>query len=66
MNNQIDRFNLVIDVIDRVPRLGSRAAHVKERMQEEILSHLEFAHTHGMDAPDITNWRWTLPISERG
>jgi xylulose-5-phosphate/fructose-6-phosphate phosphoketolase len=66
MNNQIDRFNLVIDVIDRVPRLGSRAAHVKERMQEEILSHREFAHTHGMDAPDITNWRWTLPISERG
>jgi xylulose-5-phosphate/fructose-6-phosphate phosphoketolase len=66
MNNQIDRFNLVIDVIDRVSRLGSRAAHVKERMQEEILSHREYAHTHGMDAPEITNWRWTLPINERG
>jgi xylulose-5-phosphate/fructose-6-phosphate phosphoketolase len=66
MNNQIDRFNLVIDVIDRVARLGSRAAHVKERMQEEILSHREYAHTHGMDAPEITNWRWTLPINERG
>ena len=66
MNNQIDRFNLVIDVIDRVTRLGSRAAHVKERMQEEILSHREYAHTHGMDAPEITNWRWTLPINERG
>ena len=66
MNNQIDRFNLVIDVIDRVPRLGSRAAHVKERMQEEILSHREYAHTHGMDAPEITNWRWSLPIVERG
>jgi xylulose-5-phosphate/fructose-6-phosphate phosphoketolase len=66
MNNQIDRFNLVIDVIDRVPRLRSRAAHVKERMQEEILSHREYAHTHGMDAPEITNWRWALPINERG
>jgi xylulose-5-phosphate/fructose-6-phosphate phosphoketolase len=66
MNNQIDRFNLVIDVIDRVPRLGSRAAHVKERMQEEILSHREYAHTHGMDAPEITHWRWSLPIPERG
>jgi xylulose-5-phosphate/fructose-6-phosphate phosphoketolase len=66
MNNQIDRFNLVIDVIDRVPRLGSRAAHVKERMQEEILSHREYAHTHGMDAPEVTNWRWALPIAERG
>jgi xylulose-5-phosphate/fructose-6-phosphate phosphoketolase len=66
MNNQIDRFNLVIDVIDRVPRLGSRAAHIKERMQEEILSHREYAHTHGMDSPEITNWRWALPINERG
>ncbi len=66
MNNQIDRFNLVIDVIDRVPRLRSRAAHVKERMQEEILSHREYAHTHGMDAPEITSWRWALPINERG
>jgi len=65
MNNQIDRFNLVIDVIDRVPRLGSRAAHVKERMQEEILSHREYAHTHGMDSPEITHWRWALPIAER-
>jgi xylulose-5-phosphate/fructose-6-phosphate phosphoketolase len=66
MNNQIDRFNLVIDVIDRVPRLGSRAAHVKERMQEEILSHREYAHTHGMDAPEVTNWRWSLPMADRG
>jgi xylulose-5-phosphate/fructose-6-phosphate phosphoketolase len=66
MNNQIDRFNLVIDVIDRVPRLGSRAAHIKERMQEQILSHREYAHTHGMDSPEITNWRWELPINERG
>jgi len=66
MNNQIDRFNLVIDVIDRVPRLGSRAAHVKERMQEEILSHREYAHTHGMDAPEITDWRWSLPMAQHG
>jgi len=66
MNNQIDRFNLVIDVIDRVERLGSRAAHVKEQMQEEILSHREYAHTHGMDAPEITDWRWSLPIADRG
>ena len=61
MNNQIDRFNLVIDVIDRVPSLGSRAAHLKERMKEAILSHRAYAHKHGMDAPDITDWRWTPP-----
>ena len=66
MNNQIDRFNLVIDVINRVPRLGSRAAHVKERMKEEILSQREYAHTHGMDSPEITHWRWSRPVAERG
>jgi xylulose-5-phosphate/fructose-6-phosphate phosphoketolase len=58
MNNQIDRFNLVIDVIDRVPRLGSRAAHVKEQMKEAILANRSYAHDHGMDAPDVTDWRW--------
>ncbi len=59
MNNQIDRFNLVIDVIDRVPGLGSRAAHVKERMKEAILANRAYAHEHGMDAPEITEWRWS-------
>jgi xylulose-5-phosphate/fructose-6-phosphate phosphoketolase len=58
MNNQIDRFNLVIDVIDRVPGLGSRAAHIKERMKEAILANRAYAHQHGMDADDVTNWRW--------
>ncbi|MEB3264508.1 MAG: phosphoketolase family protein [Synechococcus sp.] len=63
MNNQIDRFNLVIDVIDRVPGLGSRAAHVKERMKEAILSHRAYAHEHGMDSPEVTEWRWSLPTT---
>ncbi len=61
MNNQIDRFNLVMDVIDRVPALGSRAAHVKERMKNAILANRAHAHEHGMDAPEITNWRWSTP-----
>ena len=60
MNNQIDRFNLVIDVIDRVPRLGSRAAHIKERMKEAILINRAYAHEQGIDAPQLTEWRWGL------
>jgi len=60
MNNQIDRYNLVIDVIDRVPGLGSRCAHVKERMKEAILHHRAYAHEHGMDDPAITHWRWGI------
>ena len=64
MNNQIDRFNLVIDVIDRVPGLGSRAAHVKERMKDAILENRSYAHQHGIDAPEIRDWAWSRPVSE--
>jgi len=42
-----------------VESLGSRAAHIKERMKDEIHKHREYAHTHGTDAPEINNWRWT-------
>ena len=63
MNNQIDRYNLVIDVIDRVPGLGSRAAHIKERMKEAILANRAYAHEHGMDAPAITQWQWDPQLS---
>ena len=58
--NQIDRFNLVIDVIDRVEKLGSRAVYVRERMRNEIIEHLAYAHQQGMDKPEITNWKWEL------
>jgi xylulose-5-phosphate/fructose-6-phosphate phosphoketolase len=66
MNNQIDRFNLVIDVIDRVPGLGSRAAHVKERMKEAILANRAYAHEHGMDAPQVSHWRWSDGLTRPG
>ena len=56
--NQVDRFNLVIDVIDRVPHLGSRAAHVRERMKDAIIDNLAYAKEHGMDKPEISNWKW--------
>ena len=58
--NNTDRFTLVIDVIDRVPKLGSRAAHLKERMKNAIIENLDYAHTHGTDSEEITNWVWPL------
>jgi len=58
INNQIDRFNLVIDVIDRVPQLGSAAAYVRERMLNAIIEYREYACTHGVDKDDIVNWKW--------
>ena len=58
INNQVDRFNLVIDVIDRVPGLQSSAGHVKERMKNRIIDALAYAHEHGKDADEITQWQW--------
>ena len=50
----------MIDVIDRVAGLGSHAAHVKERMKDEILRHRAYAHDHGIDSPEIRSWTWSL------
>jgi xylulose-5-phosphate/fructose-6-phosphate phosphoketolase len=56
--NGTDRFTLVIDVIDRVSGLASRAAHLKEEMKEAIIDSLDHAHTEGIDRDEITNWLW--------
>lgn len=56
--NQTDRFNLVIDVIDQVPGLAARAAHLKEQMKNEIIQNLAYAHEHGTDRDEFTNWVW--------
>jgi xylulose-5-phosphate/fructose-6-phosphate phosphoketolase len=56
--NQIDRFDLVIDVIDRVPGLAARAAHLKEEMKNAIIDSLTYAHAEGRDRPEITDWVW--------
>jgi xylulose-5-phosphate/fructose-6-phosphate phosphoketolase len=48
----------VIDVIDRVQRLRSRGAHLKEEMNNAIIENLSYAHEHGADQPEITNWVW--------
>ncbi|MCC7040657.1 MAG: phosphoketolase family protein [Burkholderiales bacterium] len=56
--NQIDRFNLVIDVIDRVPGLAVRAAHLKEDMKNAIIDNVTYARTQGTDRPEIADWVW--------
>ena len=58
INNQIDRFNLAIDVIDRVPRLQAVGAHVKDWLKDQICENLEYAFEHGIDKPEITEWKW--------
>jgi xylulose-5-phosphate/fructose-6-phosphate phosphoketolase len=57
MLNDLDRFHLVIDVIDRVPGLGSRAAELRQEMVDERLRHRAYTREHGEDAPDVRDWR---------
>jgi xylulose-5-phosphate/fructose-6-phosphate phosphoketolase len=58
--NETSRFNLVIDVIDRVPALGARAGHLREEMRNAIIDNMRYAHEHGADRPEFTNWVWPL------
>jgi xylulose-5-phosphate/fructose-6-phosphate phosphoketolase len=56
--NQIDRFDLAIDVIDRVPRLRTIGAHVKEWLKGQIIESVNYAHAEGIDKEEIRNWKW--------
>ncbi len=56
--NKVDRFNLVLDVLDRVPRLQGRTAHLREDMRNAIILNVNYAHEHGTDSPEISDWVW--------
>jgi len=56
--NDLDRFHLVMDVIDRVPKLGHRAAHVRQAMQDKRAEHKAYIAKYGDDRPDIRDWKW--------
>jgi xylulose-5-phosphate/fructose-6-phosphate phosphoketolase len=56
--NHIDRFNLVADVIDRVVKLGPRAAYAKQALRDKLIEHKQYIYQHGEDMPEIRNWRW--------
>jgi len=58
IQNQIDRFSIAIDVIDRVPKLRVAGAHVKEMLKDEQIASTTYAYEHGVDRPDVVNWRW--------
>jgi xylulose-5-phosphate/fructose-6-phosphate phosphoketolase len=58
MLNDLDRFHLVMDVIDRVPGLASSAGHVRQLMMDKRISARAYTREHGEDAPEITDWKW--------
>ena len=58
IENEIDRFSLAIDVIDRVPRLQVAGAHVKEKLRDMQIECRNYAHEHGVDQPEARDWTW--------
>jgi xylulose-5-phosphate/fructose-6-phosphate phosphoketolase len=58
VRNRLDRFHLVADVIDRVPRLGASAIYARQAIRDRLVEHERYIVQHGTDLPEITNWRW--------
>ena len=56
--NRVDRFSLAIDVIDRVPKLSTRGAHVKDWLKDQIHENAAYAFENGVDRPEIRDWKW--------
>jgi xylulose-5-phosphate/fructose-6-phosphate phosphoketolase len=56
--NNLDRFSLASDVIDRVPKLASKAAYAKQEIRDKLLEHKQYIAEHGDDLPEIVSWRW--------
>ena len=56
--NDLDRFHLVMDVIDRVPKLERIGAHAKQVMRDKLLEHKQYIRKYGDDMPEIRDWKW--------
>jgi xylulose-5-phosphate/fructose-6-phosphate phosphoketolase len=57
--NQLDRFNLAIDVIDRVPGLAEIGAHARQALVDKRIEHRLYIREHGEDLPEVRGWQWT-------
>jgi xylulose-5-phosphate/fructose-6-phosphate phosphoketolase len=62
--NEIDRYSLAIDAIDRVPQLMSSAAHVRQALVDKIIEHKHYIRRYGEDMPEVAGWVWQMSADE--
>jgi xylulose-5-phosphate/fructose-6-phosphate phosphoketolase len=62
--NDMDRFHLAADVIDRVPRLAPQAVYLKQYIRDKLIDHKHYIYKHGEDMPEIQNWQWPYGVAE--
>ena len=62
VQNEIDRFHLVQDVVDNLENAGSKGAYLKQKMRDKLIEHKHFIDAHGEDLPEVRNWKWTQVV----
>jgi xylulose-5-phosphate/fructose-6-phosphate phosphoketolase len=63
--NDLDRFHLAADVIDRVAKIGSKGVHLKQVLSNKLVEHKQYISEYGDDMPEIRNWKWKAPKSKK-
>ena len=58
VQNEIDRYHLVMDVVNSLPNLGSKGAYIVQKMKGKLVEHKQYIHEYGVDLPEITEWKW--------